>query len=134
MTRHGKTLVELLVVISVFGAIMAPIGRLLHTIMRSEREGAHALAASTIGSRLAREFRSDVRSARDVELQGDKGELGLTLDDGKAVTYRPGEEGLQRTMTEGDQTLSRDSFRLPPGTTRFEISDEPPLVMVQAVW
>lgn len=130
MARQGKTIIELLVVISVFGAMMTPIGRLLHTMMRAEREGAHALAAGTNASRLAREFRSDVHAARDTQLAKANGELQLVRNDGTVVTYRAAGDHIQRTITRGEETLSRDSFRLGLGATRFELSDEPPLAIL----
>ena len=130
MTRHGKSIIELLVVISVFGAMITPMGRLLHTMMRSEREGAHALAAGTNAARLAREFRGDVHMARDVQLVQESGELKLVLADETLITYRPGDAQVERVITRREQTVSRDSFRLPPGTIRFESSGDPPLVLL----
>lgn len=132
-SRSGKTIIEVLVVISVFAALMTPIGRLLHTMMRSEREGVQALTASVSGSRLAREFRSDVHAARDVETAADEngpGELRLIHDDGTAVTYRAGDRRMQRIVARGDEVLSRESFRLPAGTSRFEVLEEPRIVVL----
>ena len=133
MTRQGKTIIELLVVITVLGAMITPMGRLLHTMMRSEREGAHALAAGASGSRLAREFRSDVHAAREMDLLASEdgpGDLKLIHSDERVVTYVPGDGRIRRIVTRGDKTLSRDSFRLSPGTSHFEILSEPRRVML----
>lgn len=134
--RAGKSLIEVVVVIALLGAVMVPTVRMIHGLMRSEREGARSLALSTSAARLSREFRRDVHSAVETEIvspnAGRPEELRLTQSDGETVVYAATDGGIERLVKserDGDSNvLSRERYRLPAGRTRFETSAESPMV------
>ena len=135
-SRTGKSLIEVLIVISIMGAIMTPAVRLIHTMMGSERESVRALTVSSSAARLARQFRRDVHAATGVEIvRGEDEEaprLELQVGAGKTVTYVSAADEVLRTVAEGDdgQPVSRESYHVPAGQGRFETRGNPPLVVL----
>jgi hypothetical protein len=132
--RSGKSLIELVIVLTVLIAVMTPAARLMYTLMRSEREGIRGLAVSANMARLSRELRRDVHAALGAELVAPEGDaparLRLRQADDRVVTYAPGTDRVTRTVAdEAGETSSREAFHLPDGAGTFEVSSEPRLVV-----
>ncbi len=132
--RHGKTLVELLVIISLTAVAMTVGARTMVVMMRSEQKGAQSLAATTTLSRLAREFRRDVHAAIDVEAAGVETvpngttELLLTQPDDSVIVYRSEPKQVHRVVYRGGRRHSREVFRLHSAHHRFESAADGNLV------
>ena len=124
MPRRGHTFIELLIVITATGAIMAATIVLLHLVLQVDHEArlrTHTVA--TVG-RLAEQFRRDVHQARgEPLLAADHRAAELRLPGGRIVKWRIDEQsGLIRTEQAGSDlgvppANREDSFTLPKGTT-----------------
>jgi prepilin-type N-terminal cleavage/methylation domain-containing protein len=112
--RRGKSLIELLVVISIMSVVLglcatslATLFRLRHQLSR-DRQQAAALA------RLATRLRQDAHSATDFSLDS---ACLLTLPAGEAVHYTYAPPHILREHRRGVQLLHRDRFTLPTSAT-----------------
>ncbi|MCH7686190.1 MAG: hypothetical protein IH899_05845 [Planctomycetes bacterium] len=131
--RSGKSLIELVVVISVMSIVMVIAVRTITQLMRADASGGKSLVAGTSLARLAHQFRRDVHDADDAELltadENQSPRLQLSLPENTIAEYRPFAEKILRTIRRGEITISRETFHLPRGENRFEISeDETPII------
>ena len=122
--RRGTSLMETLVVITVMTLLSGIAVTMICSLMRADDRGAEALSSSMTFSRLARDFRRDVRAAIGAEVTRDAdnepGRLSLGLPGGRLVVYRTDEKQLVRSSQAGPKDKHTEIFRLPKGETRFE--------------
>jgi type II secretory pathway pseudopilin PulG len=126
--RSGKSLIEMVVVMSVMSMVMLISVRTITLLMRADASGGKSLVAGTSLSRLAHQFRLDVHAAWDAQLvtpeESGEARLQLSLPESTIVEYRPFAEKILRTIRRGEKTTSREDFHLLRGENRFEISED----------
>ncbi len=119
-TRRGFTLIEMILVIGSVSVILAICGSLLHVLLRLDRSGRESLGDSVTLTRLARQFRQDVRAARAVDL-GKEQQLELARSDGPPIIYHLDKGLLLREERKGDDVRRREAYSLTRlGPLRFE--------------
>lgn len=129
MKRTGKTLLEMMIVMSMLSSILLLCGQMLVGMFRAEAAQTEALQRVSAQQRLADRVRADVHSANaaKVETVGEDGhkaeQLVLSLPDGRTANYAKGVK-LTRTVQEGDKRISYDAFPIPEKAVRFEVAGE----------
>jgi type II secretory pathway pseudopilin PulG len=123
--RRGFTLVELLVVM---GGVLITLGVctiLLQSLLRLDRAARGHLAETTAVSRLARQFRQDVRASTRAEAKPDAAQLMLALPGEELVEYEARPGTLLRVERKGDQVVRREAYRIHRGSMpRFATEGE----------
>lgn len=124
--RRGFSLVELLVVLSMMAIVLVLCVGLIHTLLRLDRAARAQVAEDADLSRLAREFRRDVRAATALEpipfAAGPSTWLPLALPGGRTVEYRSRGNTLIRSERTAEAILRTETFRLPSRVAvRWEI-------------
>lgn len=114
--RSGKSLIEMVVVISAMSVLLTVAGRLLHQLSFAERTAREGTTVGRGELRLARDFRADVRRARSVEPLVDEKTSGVRIqsDDG-AIDYVVQPEAIVRYSTIANRP-QQESYRLGPTT------------------
>lgn len=115
--RHGKSLIELLVVLSFVGVILTMSGGLLTTLFRNDEAQSKSLQATEQARRLADQFRQDVREARTVEQKPPEenersGRLILQLPEQTTIEY-VWDPAVVRSEKKSDETESRVRIPIP---------------------
>ena len=119
-TRRGFTLMEMVLVIGSVTVVLGICGSLLHMLLRLDRSGRESLGDTVTLTRLARQFRQDVRAARGVDLGKDQ-QLELTRGDGPPIIYHLDKDRLLREERNGDDVRRREAYSLTRlGPLRFE--------------
>jgi prepilin-type N-terminal cleavage/methylation domain-containing protein len=125
-SRHGYSLLEMLVVIAVM-SVMVILGTLtVALLMRSDRNGSDALVTAIAGHRLARQFRDDVHRAHNATLEADNGNqpvLRLMTEQGTTISWKRVEDGVRRTV-DGDRG-GIETYRITSADVAFVISPAP---------
>lgn len=131
MRRRGKTLIEMMIVISIASVAIALATKTIAHLMRSDAQGRRALVAGMNGNRFARRFRRDVHAAASAELvQRDNNTiLKLTQLDGTVNEYRPRADGVDVVTLRNEKTTARESFAL-SGTGEFKVEPGSPMSVV----
>jgi type II secretory pathway component PulJ len=122
--RRGKSLIELVVVMTVVATVLLLVGRVLVGLFRVEDRATQALLVGHTLDRLASRLRADVRGATTAEIDAaDDGgtRVRLALPSGESIAYVVEDDGVSRTVGRGEATVARDTFRLPGRAVRFEI-------------
>jgi hypothetical protein len=118
-SRRGKTLIEVMVLITLTTVVMASSATTLIALFRVERQLAQDGETRQGLSRLASRVRADAHAAIGCQA-GD--ECTLTLPGGEALRYAVRDGRLWRERLVGDEVQHRDSFPLAAGSTaRFEV-------------
>ena len=115
----GKSLIEMLVMISILSIVLglsatslATLFRLRHTITR-DTEQARSI------ERLAMRLRTDAHEAVSASIAED---CNLTLPDGRTIRYSFTAPRIVREVHDGEKTVHHDSFSLPRHTkVTFEV-------------
>ncbi len=110
-TRWAFTLFEMLMVIAGLTIILSLCGGLLHALLRLDRAGRESFRDSTTLSRLARQFRQDVRGSEQAK-PGDAGALELDRPDGIIVMYRRADTRLIREESDGNDIKRIEEYDL----------------------
>jgi len=108
--RRAKTLVEVMVIITILSVVLAASTTTLAALLKLERQFRRDAEQSTMLARLGAQFRGDVHQAKDAAVGED---CVLTWPDGRAVRYAAGDREITREVRRGDAVEHRDSFRLP---------------------
>lgn len=120
MKRNGKSLVEMLVVITLLGGLVATSGTVIHRLMRAERAVSADLVWQRSVNELAEQFREDVHAATAAKLVDDGNGVTLTLPDGVA-TYAISKHGVGRIWQPGMGEPRTSEYRLDEPGVRFTI-------------
>jgi prepilin-type N-terminal cleavage/methylation domain-containing protein len=117
---RGFTLVEMLIVILTAGVLMSLATASLVMLVRLDGAARQRGQATDTLANLARQFRADVHEARAASAAGpaDPGgrqTLGLTLPDGRKITYVAADERVIRAQEGGPAGKREDRFPLPAG-------------------
>jgi hypothetical protein len=126
---------ELLLVITVIGALSAMGAVLIGLLMSAESRGTEGIVVQTTFARLGRQLRADVHAAEsaDVVAVGDAADaqLNLQLGDGSSVRYIAAAGHVVRERERGDAGKSREEYLLPEGTSRFVADEDAGLVRLE---
>jgi type II secretory pathway component PulJ len=113
--RRGFTLFEVILVVAGASMIVATCAMLLHVLLRLDNVArSHLNDASTV-SRLARQFREDVRTAAKADRTSEPNQaqkLALATPGAPTVIYQVENDRLLRTETLGDKVLRRESYSI----------------------
>lgn len=133
----GKSLVEMVVVMGLVSVVLTLSGQMLTSLVRAERNSARWVAESVALSRLAREFRRDVHSAREAEIQPADNrmprelflnlphELSLNLPGGRTVVYTAeSNRTLRQEIDAHGQVLTQDTWPAADQVVTFSRSDD----------
>jgi type II secretory pathway pseudopilin PulG len=112
--RHGTSLIEMLVVISVWSVVIGILAVLLGQLLRAGNVARAAVEQQVALARLQRQFASDVRQAASHEGPDDEGKklVRLVFDENHSASYVLGERDLLRLERRGGEVVSREAFRL----------------------
>ena len=109
-TRRGKTLVEMLILITIIGTATGIGATTLVGLFKTERQVRRDIQQQTTLARLASRFRTDVHSARSCQVGHS---CDLSLSDGRTVRYAVAGTRLTREVLRADAVEHRDAFILP---------------------
>lgn len=123
MNRRGKSLVELLVVVSMLGVILGTVGTVIYRLMRTERAVETDLVWHRSVTAFAEQFRMDVHAAATAAVVNDGVSLKLTLPTG-TITYAVNPRGINRTAESPDGQPTHEEFRCGETGVRFAIQED----------
>jgi prepilin-type N-terminal cleavage/methylation domain-containing protein len=126
--RNGFTLIEMLVVMSVFTFMLASVALAMGTLFRTQGDLQDNLAQATSDSRLATQLRADAHQAKTVKLVQEEGLtiVRLVLSDA-TIEYTTHPNRIVRTVEQNETRVHREVFSLREGTTvDWKLSDGPP--------
>lgn len=114
-SRRGTSLIEMVLIIGSVTLVLAMCGGFMHLLLRLEGAGRAALTDATSLSRLARQFRGDVRGASAAKVVPGEGEnpagLDLTAEGALLISYRSVGHEVLRTESLGEKTIRREAYR-----------------------
>lgn len=110
-TRRGKTLIEMVVIVSCLSMLLPLIATTLVLVMKVERQVRADLAQQTILARLGSRFRTDAHTAASARLADSA--IELSLPEERTIRYAAGDAGITREVLRGGNVEHRDAFRLP---------------------
>jgi len=108
--RRGKTLIEMLVLITVLSVIMSVVAATLVALFKTNRQITRDLEQQTSLARLSAKFRSDAHAARSCQVGAS---CQLAMEDGRVIDYAFSPQRITREVRRGDAVEHRDAFRLP---------------------
>ena len=133
-TRHGASLVELIVVMSAATVVLTMSASLIHRIMHAQSRARAFADVERTSLRLANAFRRDVHDATVAKLaETDLGErvfLRLALPDNQTIEYGRREANIVRVLLEGSRTVAREEFAFPAGIELAVRRDEARLIVL----
>jgi len=120
--RRGKSLIEVLVMMSLFAAALAASTTTLAALFRIERLIRRDIEQAAVLDRLSQRLRADAHAAVSCSAAG---RCELTLADGREIRYAFASPVVTREVHGGGKLVHRDGFYLPLGATvRFETEPE----------
>jgi prepilin-type N-terminal cleavage/methylation domain-containing protein len=126
--RHGFSLIEIMVTISIGSLVLISVGVALTSLFRADSSLREQTLQSSIRSRFELELRTDLHQAVSVEpLPGNEAAQGFVLKgpNARRIEYRIQESEIRRSAFDQDTLKHRDGFRLPRYTTAtYRISQE----------
>jgi type II secretory pathway pseudopilin PulG len=119
----GKTMVELIVVMTILGVVLASSTTTLAALFQLERQFRKDGEQRQALARLATQLRGDAHQAQSCQ----PGEACiLKMPDGRAIHYTPGPREVVREVRRGTAVEHRDTFRLASAAAiRLEQLDQP---------
>lgn len=115
MTRRpASSLIEMLIAMSI-GSVLAGIAVfMLFSLMRSQGTGKNHLAFQQTVNRLTKQFRDDVHACQKTGTENSGKTLNLlpNTSDGTKICYLIIDSRIDRTETQGDNTLQKESYFL----------------------
>jgi len=116
--RSGKTLIEMLILISLTSMVLGTVATTLIALFKTDRQVRRDVEQQTTLARLGSRFRTDAHAARTCQI--DK-TCELIWPDGRVVRYALEGQRLSREVRNGDAVEHRDAFVLPnTAAVRFE--------------
>jgi type II secretory pathway pseudopilin PulG len=127
--RHGFSLVELIVVITVETAVLGLAVGLVGHVMGSQRQSRRNLEYGMAWDALCDQFRRDAHAAAAANTANPRVQE-LKLPDQTRIVYQALESGIQRQELYDGQVLAQEVYRLRPG---FRLQFEAELAAKQAL-
>src|SRR5262245_10738443 len=112
--RRGRTLIEVMVIISMLSFIFAGSVTTLAAMFRLDRQFRRDREQSQTLARLGSLFRRDAHGAASVQAGAG---CVLSLPDGRQVHYAAAERSITREVRQGAEVLHQDTFYLPAAAT-----------------
>jgi hypothetical protein len=135
--RHGVSLTELLLLMSMYTIILSMCAVLLHRVMRVETDSRSFVDAERTSARLSRQFRQDARQATAVDADASKLKndafLKLQLPSKQTVEYRWVDGNVLRTVSHDGKTVARNEFAFEPSCKLTIREDESPRRVVLSI-
>jgi hypothetical protein len=135
-SRHGISLVELLLVLSACGVILTLSTGLIERIMRAEMRARDSVRVEQTALRLANTFRRDAWRATKAELSMSDSVPGqvlrLSWAGSLSQEYRQSSDAVVRTTYDGQQILGRETFSFPEHA-RIALGQESPSLVTLAI-
>jgi type II secretory pathway component PulJ len=108
--RSGKSLIEMLMLMSILSVILATTSATLIALMKTDRQLRRDLDQQTALARLAEKFRFDAHAATTCQVDT---ACQFAQSDGRTVRYEAAGGRVVREIRRGDAVEHRDSFVLP---------------------
>lgn len=127
--RSAFTLVEMLVVITVFAFLLASVAVAMGALFRAQGDLQDELAQAHAATRLASQLRADAHLAASGQVaeDGETTSVRLQMADGTAVNYVTESRRVVRSHLQDDVQVHREVFSFLEGTTiAWELSSESP--------
>jgi type II secretory pathway component PulJ len=116
--RSGKTLIEMLILISLTSVILGIVATTLIALFKTDRQVRRDLEQQTTLARLGSRFRTDAHAAKSCQI--DK-TCDLALPDGRVIRYSLEGQRLSREVRRNGTVEHRDAFVLADtAAVRFE--------------
>lgn len=115
---RGHTLVELLVTMSVGGALLLLATGVVHRTMRLESSSHQQADVHRTAVRLSHDFRQDAHRAKSLQLSDlaeESTTIQFTLPDEEPVTYTLAKNMVLREQRLAEGQVRREPYYLPPG-------------------
>ncbi|MFO0908233.1 MAG: hypothetical protein U0794_07715 [Isosphaeraceae bacterium] len=123
-SRSGFTLIELVILIGCTTIILSTCGVFLHLLLKIDHSGRDVQRDTLAVSRLARQFRSDVRGATKAEAPGPT-RLELSGNSGGRVIYEIDKLRITRTESRAKGAERHEAYVLRRYVTpRFEVGTD----------
>lgn len=133
-SRSGKTLIEMVLIISVMSMVTMISANVMNSVMKAEGHSRESLVATTAHSDLSVRFRHDVHlasTAKLVEAEDRVTGVDLPQPSGETVRYRIQEDSFLRTVDADGTIVGRESYEVEFQSANFEmIANEIPQVAV----
>lgn len=123
MKRNGKSLIELMVVISMLGGVLGTAGTIVFQLMRAGQAVEADLRWDHSLTALAEQFRSDAHAAASVEVSDDGSRLSLHSPSGDVV-YSLQPKGIHRLVPGSDGVPQQETYRCDRTGVRFAAVNE----------
>jgi len=118
--RRGKTLIELVVVVSLTSIVLSLAATTLVALYRIERQTRATSSQGQTLCSLASRLRQDAHAAQQATVAGG---CELALADGRRIRYVAGPQGILREVTRGSAVEHRDTFALAaPLAAEFQLA------------
>ena len=113
---RGSSLIEVLVAMSILGAIWATLALALHTLYRADAKLRDELNQANSLDRFVTRLRLDAHDSITAAITSD-GDVAttMTLSNGEArsIQYSISNDGIERLVRDGDTIKHRESYHLP---------------------
>lgn len=123
MKRNGKSLIELMVVISMLGGVLGTAGTIIFQLMRAGQAVEADLRWDHSLTALAEQFRSDAHAASAADVTDDGKRLSLRLPSGDVV-YSLQSKGIHRVAPGPDGVSQQETYRCDRAGVRFATVNE----------
>jgi len=131
--RQGYTLIEMVVAMAVWSVLSGVAIGMIVVLLRSEGVARDHIHQSAVESRLADQFRRDVRAAETIDVDDSGVEWTFTLDPEHVITYRVDSNWLERSETADRSMQRQETYVLPPDHTATLEMPDPPIVSLSIV-
>jgi type II secretory pathway pseudopilin PulG len=134
LCRRGASLIEIVTVMGLVGALLTVTGSTLHRVLRAETVARAANARLAAVQRSATLFRSDIHAAANVTVADDGRRLTLQGPDSSQVEYVVEPQSLRRTKTVGDGATQREDFFLHEATVSLRREEPSGRTVYTLLW
>lgn len=132
--RCGYTLLEMLTVIAMTGALLTVAARCFHLVVLQAGISRGLSDNDRHWQRLAESYRRDVHAANRAETNAEGSELKLFFESNRIVRYAAHAEGVERTETVPERKTLPLSYRLRDGKPHFSVNSEKTRALLVYSW
>jgi len=133
-SRSGKTLIEMVLIVTVMSAVAMMSAMVMNSVMRAEGHSRESLVATTAHSDLSVRFRHDAHVSSDATLLEEDGRVtGVELKQtsGETIRYQIAEDSFLRIVEADENVIQRDSYAVGFESASFEtFASEMPQVVL----
>ncbi|MBD3672561.1 MAG: hypothetical protein HUJ26_03450 [Planctomycetaceae bacterium] len=134
-SRSGKTLIEMVLIVTVMGMVTTISATVMNSVMKAEGHSRDTLVATTAHSDLSVRFRHDAHAASSANLvKEDDRVTGVDLKQpsGETIHYRIEDGSFLRTIEADGSIVGRESYAVNFESASFETfaSEIPQVVLI----